>query len=576
MMKTFTKAFVGLIAAASFTTAQAQLQITSPNTPHTIDFSSFTGAGFSPAPAAGELDSDTWSVLGFDAGPVLFGDTSNTPSTDHARGTSTGGITTGGVYAFDTGGNIIFGVQPTGSDYTPGHTLLQIQNTSGAVIKDLTVSYDFYYLNNADRGNTWTLSYSYDTISTNFINTTVGDTTPDTAATAASWVSVAKMITLTNVNIPENGFFYLRWSSNDLLFFGSRDEMGMDNITLVATPLLFADFSANTACLGDTTMFTDLSESNNGSIVSWVWNFGDTNTAYVQNPSHVYDTAGTYTVQLVVTNSSNDVDTTTMQVSVGGFPVAGFSSDVTMGCNPLCVSFTDTSMNNAPGTINSWMWDFGDGNTSTQQNPVNCYANAGTYDVSLIVATDLGCSDTVNMPGYITVNQSPDASFTYTVTGSTFAGTSTAPGNSTSFVWDMGEGTIYAGPSSTVTHNYTADGTYNVCLMVVNGNGCSDTTCQTVNIITTGTAETTLGEAISIYPNPSSNGILTVDFGKYSSNDVKITVYNIIGKTVYERHITTNNTGKQIVSLQDLPSGNYFINILSGKETFTRRITINR
>lgn len=575
-MRTFTKVFLGIIAAASFTSVQAQLQITAPNTPHTIDFNNFAGAGFSPTPAAGELDSDTWSVLGFDAGPLLFGGTGNTPSTDFARGVSTGGITTGGVYAFDTGGNIIYGIQPTGSDYTPGHTLLQIQNTSGAVIKDLTVSYDFYYQNNADRGNTWVLSYSTDTVSANFINTAAGDTTPAALNASAVWTSVARTVTLTNVNIPQNGLFYLRWSSNDLLGSGSRDEIGMDNIVLTATPLIFADFTANTACLGDTTMFTDQSVSNNGNITSWVWNFGDTNTAYVQNPWHIYDAAGTYNVQLVVTNSGNDADTTMMTVVVGGNPLAGFSSDVTTGCNPLCVSFTDTSDNNAPGTINTWMWDFGDGNTSTQQNPVNCYANAGTYDVNLIVATDLGCSDTVNMPGYITVNQSPDASFTYTVTGSAFAGTSTAPGNSTSFVWDMGEGTIYAGPSSTVTHNYTVDGTYNVCLIVVNGNGCSDTTCQTVNIITTGTAETTLGEAISIYPNPSSNGILTVDFGKYSGNDVKITVYNIIGKTVYERQITSNNIGKQIVSLQGLPSGNYFINILSGKETFTRRITINR
>ncbi|NBD36582.1 MAG: hypothetical protein GVY30_11375, partial [Chloroflexi bacterium] len=98
------------------------------------DFNTFDGSGFAPSPAAGQLDSDAWSVTGLSDGDVGFGDTCS-GDVDCARGPSTGGVSTGGVYAFDVGsGDYILGIQPGGSDFTPGEFILKVQNTTGSTL----------------------------------------------------------------------------------------------------------------------------------------------------------------------------------------------------------------------------------------------------------------------------------------------------------------------------------------------------------------------------------------------------------------------------------------------------------
>ena len=138
--------------------------------------------------------------------------------------------------------------------------------------------------------------------------------------------------------------------------------------------------------------FTDTSTDADGSIVSWAWDFGDGNSSTDQNPSNTYAANGTYTVSLTVTDDFGDSDTATADVTVsdGGNmpPVASFTS-TTSG---LTADFTDTSTDD-DGFVASWAWDFGDGNTSTDQNPSNTYAAAGTYTVSLTVTDDFGDSN---------------------------------------------------------------------------------------------------------------------------------------------------------------------------------------
>lgn len=574
-MKISTKLFLSLAATATFSVANAQLVIPALNSPQTIDFTGFTGAGFSPSPGAGQLDSDTWSVLGFDGGQLPFGGTQTTASTDFTRGTSTGGVSTGGVYAFDIGsGDMILGAQPTGNDFTPGSFILRIQNTSGMNMQDITVSYDFIYLNNADRGNSFNLWYSNDTLSSSFIATAAGDTTPAALATGAVWTTVSNTITITNVNIPNNGYFYLRWMSDDISGSNTRDEFGIDNIVVTgSTPPISALFSASNVCEGDSTSFMDMSTSTNGTITSWMWSFGDTNTSTMQNPVHMYAAPGTYTVQLIVMNANNDADTASMTVTVYENPVAAFTPNVTSGCAPLCVDFNNMSTSNS-GNLTAFMWSMGDGNTTTQSDPIHCYTQPGSYNVELIVTTEYGCTDTVLVPSVITVYAAPSAAFTSSTSGATvnFTNGSTGGTGSFTYTWDFGDGNFdnTASPS----HTYTIDGTYTVCLTVTDANGCVDTTCQQVPIITTVIPYSKLSEMLTVYPNPSASGIITLNFGQYSGNHVKITVYNIIGNTVYEREIISNSLDKHTLDLSNQAAGNYFINIIAGDESFTKRISI--
>ena len=126
--------------------------------------------------------------------------------------------------------------------------------------------------------------------------------------------------------------------------------------------------------------FTDKST---GNVSGWNWDFGDGTTSTEQNPTHTYSTPGTYTVILTVTGPGGDkskIQTNYITVNYPA-PIAGFDTNTTKGTAPLNVKFTDKST----GNVTSWKWNFGDGTTSTEQNPTHKYIKAGTYTVKLTV-----------------------------------------------------------------------------------------------------------------------------------------------------------------------------------------------
>jgi len=134
--------------------------------------------------------------------------------------------------------------------------------------------------------------------------------------------------------------------------------------------------------------FTDTST---GSPTSWHWTFGDSVFSELQNPTHSYSAAGTYTVTLTVTNAAGSNTTTkAITVSAVNAPSAGFTWAPASPNTNQSVQFTDTST----GSPASWLWDFGDSGNSTLQNPTHTYTAAGTYTVSLTV-TNAGGSNTV-------------------------------------------------------------------------------------------------------------------------------------------------------------------------------------
>jgi len=195
--------------------------------PFTEDFETFTGGGFAPNPAAGQLDSDWWAITGLTDGDLLFGDTQTTG--DFARGQSTGGVGTGGLYAFDVGGgNTILGVQPTGGDFTPGEFILRLQNSSGVTVTQLQIAYNIWYNNDQPRSNSLSFAYSLDNVG--YTPVAALDFTTPPAADGLGWQTVPLSTTITGLTIPISNVFYLKWTGDDLSGSGSRDEYGLDNI----------------------------------------------------------------------------------------------------------------------------------------------------------------------------------------------------------------------------------------------------------------------------------------------------------------------------------------------------------
>src|SRR6266516_3422951 len=226
----------------------------------------------------------------------------------------------------------------------------------------------------------------------------------------------------------------------------------------------------SSSCRALTCSFTSTGSDPDGSIASYSWAFGDGATSTVQNPSHSYAAAGSYTVTLTVTDNQGATNAVSHSVTVTAAnqpPVAAFSSS----CSALTCSFTSTS-SDPDGTIASYSWTFGDGATSTVQNPSHTYAAGGTYTVTLTVTDNQSAA-----------NQAPTANFTFSCSGlsCSFTSTSSDPdGSIAGYSWNFGDATTSTAQNP--SHSYAAAGTYNVTLTVTDNQGATNSVTHSVTL----------------------------------------------------------------------------------------------
>jgi gliding motility-associated-like protein len=261
----------------------------------------------------------------------------------------------------------------------------------------------------------------------------------------------------------------------------------LDSVSDVSTvlPMPAAGFMKSDACFEDAVSFRDISQIATGNITGWRWNFGDTgsgtnDTTSVQNPKHRYSNSGAFKIKLIAISQFGCKDSITDSLTIFPKPKAKF------GASAAC--FTDTtifkdSSSISSGNIISWSWDFGDGNTSSIENPIHYYSSSGTYDVKLIIISDKGCSDTVIRK--VTVFPRPKSAFSFSSScrrdSVLFTNNSTISGGSlSSYHWDFGDG-----KTSTLKdpyHLYSVEGTYKLTLIIFSDKGCSDTAHDSITI----------------------------------------------------------------------------------------------
>lgn len=237
MKRTLTLIYLSLI----YTFASAQLNITDMGVAETIDFTGFAGEGFSATPTAGQLSTQTWAVEGFSDGNVAF--SGEAIDGDYSRGTTTGFETTGGIYAADIAGNQRLFVQPVAADFSPGSFTLRVRNMSGLIIGKFEISYAVYAINNEDRANNFTLSYSLDNIS--YTELPEFDfTSPELADDLEYSLTPSGFISA--LSIADGDYFYIRFTGDDVSGADSRDEFMLDDISVTAfeaPPLSVYSFS---------------------------------------------------------------------------------------------------------------------------------------------------------------------------------------------------------------------------------------------------------------------------------------------------------------------------------------------
>ncbi|MBL4752569.1 MAG: PKD domain-containing protein [Flavobacteriales bacterium] len=310
-------------------------------------------------------------------------------------------------------------------------------------------------------------------------------------------------------------------ATNDM---GCSDTI-VDSVSVTPSPV--GAFSAASVCFGDTTVFSDSSTMSSGTIASWSWFFGDTSSSSLQNPAHVYLTAGTFNTTLVVTSDNGCANIVIQPVTVNALPVAEFTW--TNACIGNVSSFADVTI--VPSdTVVAWSWDFGDTiGTSTLPNPSYLYADTGSYSVTLIVTSANGCIDTV--VHVAEVFPLPIAGFsTDTVCAEAltqFIDTSSI-GTISAWQWNFGDGdtSIIQNPP----HAYDTGGTYTATLIVVTTDGCQGTIQQPVivNFLPTAlfSATRVCFNDVTVFTNgsqavlPDTIAISVWDFGDGSAVDM--------------------------------------------------------
>lgn len=330
------------------------------------------------------------------------------------------------------------------------------------------------------------------------------------------------------------------WTNTD--YFIERPSL----ITVGAQPT--AGFSYNV--IGNVANFTNTSTFAD----SYLWNFGDNSTSTQENPSHIYTSAGNYTVTLTITNSCGTV-TSMQNLSVTVVPpTAIFQPSGTSGCAPYSVSFTNASLGNPI----SYSWEFPGGNPafSTEANPTVVYNNGGAFSVKLTVANAAG-SNTVSQSQLINVDAAPTTLFSFDNNGLA-VGFTNASSNANSYAWSFGDGSTST--EANPTHTYAAEGTYQVTLEATNECGFTAHT-QTLNLVINGTANLDADNYQMVAsPNPFSeelvvNYAVNGQFGK-----ANLLIFNMFGQQISAMPLS-GSAGVVKLGYQITSSGVYFVHL---------------
>ncbi|MDM8520310.1 PKD domain-containing protein [Anaerolineales bacterium HSG6] len=245
-----------------------------------------------------------------------------------------------------------------------------------------------------------------------------------------------------------------------------------------------ADFSGSPTA-GPAGTVVSFTNSSTGDCDSWDWDFGDSSThSSSMDDSRTYTNTGIYTVSLVASGSGG-VATKTNSITICAAPTIDFSADQTTGESGLIVTFTDNSTP-ADGTCapSAWLWDFGDGQVSSEQNMTHTYTSTGTFDVSLVV-TGTGGTETMTQTGYIRIGDIA-ANFDYSLVSGLaplpvlFTSTSTSIFTITQWQWSSD--TTVIGSQETLSYTFDQAGIYDVKLTITDTTNQQDSMTKTVTV----------------------------------------------------------------------------------------------
>jgi PKD repeat protein len=274
---------------------------------------------------------------------------------------------------------------------------------------------------------------------------------------------------------------YSKASKYTVTLTAASDFGCVNSVSKVAEqyPFPVTRFGVVPGCKDFATTFTDSSTILSGSIPTHKWIFGDGTTGSSAATTHIYSKSGYYNVRQVIASSFGCKDSLSKKIRILPRPIASFQ--FVNACVGFKVNFANTSFDSISSGI-TYVWDFGDGKSSTDQTPQHIYTVNGTYRIKLTAISKTGCTDTVVQ--YITPNAKPTVNFFHSngCTGKMVNFSDSGKnGTNNLYNWYFGDASSFSSKSSTVAHSYLKAGSYTVKLRIDAFSGCSDS--ENVNII---------------------------------------------------------------------------------------------
>jgi gliding motility-associated-like protein len=429
-------------------------------------------------------------------------------------------------------------------------------------------------------------SHSTITVTVNTINTSISASGPTTICDGDSVILTANGgdsyewsngSTTPSIAALKSGVYTVKITK------GTCSNIEQKTITVFPKPI--PAFKNTTECKGTATVFTDQSIGG----MAWGWDFGDGSRGTGQNPNHKYAKAGVYTVTLGVIGAGNCVDSIKQLVTVHDTPDASFF--FYNSCTHDSIYFSNSSIIDPSTTISSFQYNFGDGKTSSLSDPAHMYAKGGLYKVMLTITTADGCvgSAVVNTQ----VNDSPtaiaDIKDICSIDSAKFVNKSTiGAGKIAKYYWTFGDGSAIDSTNWNPSHLY-APGTFDVMLVVVSPQGCTDTLRDQIEVSPSAIAAFTTKDVCmnqpTIFTDQSTGPVFTYvwifDDGNTGSDASPSHIYavaktyNVTLTVITDKNCKTTFTKKTTV--HPLPVAKFTApNVCEGKNVvFTDHSTIN-
>jgi PKD repeat protein len=395
----------------------------------------------------------------------------------------------------------------------------------------------------------------------------------------------------------EFGFIGYMWKFDDNGSISTQDEpshtfqtFGSKSITLIATTALgcvdsitqtinvspgpSADFTLSNECQHKDIelIATDIVPS--GLTALYDWDMDDAGQAMGDNALASYPWPGKRTISLEVHYDNGCSNSTSKEVDIQPTPVADFS--LVDACAEEEVNFANLTSTSA-GEL-AFVWNFGDGNSSTVFSPIHVYSSATdqSYDVELVASVINGCSDEITKTINIFANpttcdftiqhQGEDGfrNFIFTPTD----GTTEGPQNGVTYSWFFEDGSSFEGDLG--MNNFQQDGTYEVTMVARNDNDCECRMTKTVSVDMVGLNDVELAENFLIYPNPN-NGQFNISLNGFEGI-TQIEILSLTGQNIYTQSTESELTE---INLTNLAEGMYLVKLTNNGKTAVTKINVN-